>query len=163
MTLIFACCHIRLDCTKCLDLVVVTDLSGGVETEYKMSVWFDQRMVYELSVRYVRTRVAAVTFSTNVGDKFYLNSYRSKEAITKAMNFHHKSGRTNTQEAYGLAKRCCVDLRFRPIARYKITPVLNIIKTLNARQASVEAVRVYNSHYWSNICILSMANQYSLI
>ena len=61
-------------------------------------------VVYVLSMRYDRTRVAAVTFSTTVGDQFYLNSYTSKEAIINAMNFHHKGGRTNTQEALNVMR-----------------------------------------------------------
>ncbi|KAI0230324.1 Collagen alpha-6(VI) chain [Lamellibrachia satsuma] len=91
-------------CTKSLDLVFVMDLSGSVENEYEMSVQFAQRVVYGLNMRYDRTRVAVVTFSTTVGDQFYLNSYTSKDAIINAMNFHHKGGRTNTQEALNVMR-----------------------------------------------------------
>ena len=80
------------------------DLSGSVENEYEMSVQFAQRVVYGLNMRYDRTRVAVVTFSTTVGDQFYLNSYTSKDAIINAMNFHHKGGRTNTQEALNVMR-----------------------------------------------------------
>ena len=117
-----------------MDLVFVMDLSGSVQDEYEMVVRFAQRVVYGLNMRYDRTRVGAVTFSTVVGDQFYMNTYTTKEAIINALNFHHEGGRTNTQEALKVMRT----VHFTP-ARGERTGVRNVVALISDGNSNINA------------------------
>ena len=75
----------------------VLDISGSVEEEYRLVMSFAKNVTYGLDMTVDRTRIGAVTYSTAVNGRFYLNSYNNKEGVINALNFYHKGGRTNTQ------------------------------------------------------------------
>ena len=112
------------------------DLSGSVKDEYEMVVQFAQRVVYGLNMRYDRTRVGAVTFSTVVGDQFYMNTYTTKEAVINALNFHHEGGRTNMQAALEVTRT----VHFKP-SRGERTGVRNVVALISDGNSNVNAAK----------------------
>jgi collagen type VI alpha len=82
-----------------MDVAIILDLSGSQEDEYQRNIMFARNIVYGLNMEFDRTRVATVAYSTDIVDVFYLNQYQSKEAVINALNYYHKGGSTNTQEA----------------------------------------------------------------
>ena len=86
-------------CSRDLDVALILDLSGSQEDEYQRNIMFARNIVYGLNMEFDRTRVSTIAYSTNIVDVFYLNQYQSKEAVINALNYYHKGGSTNTQEA----------------------------------------------------------------
>lgn len=84
-------------------MVFVLDISGSVEDEYRLVITFAKEVVEGLSIN-LDTRVGAITYSTDVNGQFYMNTYSTKEGIINGLNFYHKGGRTNTQEALRLMR-----------------------------------------------------------
>lgn len=90
--------YLSAECSRKLDVVFVLDISGSVEDEYRLVITFAKEVVYGLSMN-LDTRVGAITYSTDVNGQFYMNTYSTKEGVINGLNFYHKGGRTNTQEA----------------------------------------------------------------
>ena len=96
--------YLFLGCDIRVDLVLILDLSGSVEDEYRMVLEFAKHLVYGLPFQQDRTRVGAIAYSTEIVGQFYMNTYRDQEAVINALNFYHKGGKTNAQLALNLMR-----------------------------------------------------------
>ena len=80
-------------CAAEWDLCLILDVSGSVEEEYALTIELAKLIVYGIDMRYDRTRVAALAYSTDIVDYFYLDAYQvgftEKEMSSFWRNFHH--------------------------------------------------------------------------
>lgn len=85
-------------CTRRLDLVFVLDLSGSMKDTYKMIISFARTLTYGFNIDQDLVRIGVVTYSSEVADRFYLNTYTGfKPMIITALNFYYEGGMTDIQ------------------------------------------------------------------
>ena len=134
--------YLFLGCDIRVDLVLILDLSGSVEDEYRMVLEFAKHLVYGLPFQQDRTRVGAIAYSTEIVGQFYMNTYRDQEAVINALNFYHKGGKTNAQLALNLMRE----------------------QHFTSQRGDRSAVRgLLTFSFWSRIVIFSMQNWVTLL
>ena len=85
-----------------VDIVFVVDESGsiGTGTFNDLTKQFLGELVGNLDIDSGNTRVGLVTYSTRVGERFYLNDYSTVAAVQSAISaLSFSSGLTNTATA----------------------------------------------------------------
>ena len=98
------------DCTKeKIDLVFVVETSGNMETQQNSNISIEQnfQLVKEFIIDLLKpliiglndTRVGLVTFSNNIHNIFYLDTYSNKQSIIDSIEMlQHEGGYPNTAD-----------------------------------------------------------------
>lgn len=77
------------DCTGVVDIVVVLDVSGSIESErFPMVKELVVKLLQDFDIGPNVSRVAAIYFSDNASVAFYLNSYSGKQVIRNSEHYH---------------------------------------------------------------------------
>ncbi|XP_035826886.1 matrilin-2 [Aplysia californica] len=99
-------CVLRAPCRVPLDLLFVIDCSGSLgEINFKKELAFVQKLLGSFSIGPQNTRVAALTFSTQVNHRFCFNKYNtSQEVINDIINTPYPKGVTMTHQALKAAR-----------------------------------------------------------
>lgn len=80
-----------------MDIILVLDVSGSVEDEYRKSVAFARACVAGLDVNSGNVRIGAVAFSTSINGQFFLNQNIGRQAgVISSLDFYPIGGETNT-------------------------------------------------------------------
>lgn len=88
------------DCPNQFDIVMILDLSGSVQTEYELVIELARAVVMRLDIDHDNSRFGIVTYSTNVSNVTYLDTYiKKKMQLLEGLDFYHEGGYTNTQAA----------------------------------------------------------------
>jgi len=90
-----------MDCPTDIDIVFVVDASGSIgSTNFNLVKSFLSRLVGRLDIDSGNTRVALVTYASNVGSGFNLSDYNTVASIQRAISrLTYSSGGTNTAAA----------------------------------------------------------------
>lgn len=88
-----------------MDIVLILDVSGSVEEEYRLTVAFARRVVAGLDIASGAVRVGAVAFSTGINGQFYLNQNVGRQSgVIDSLDFRYIGGTTNTPLALTTVK-----------------------------------------------------------
>ena len=85
-----------------MDIALVLDLSGSIETVYNAIMNFALKVVQGLPMQFERTRIGVITFASSAKIEFDLYAHSSQEEVLNAMTFGKSRGSTNTQDALQL-------------------------------------------------------------
>jgi len=90
-----------MDCPTDIDIVFVVDASGSIgSTNFNLVKSFLSRLVGRLDIDSGNTRVALVTYASNVGSGFNLSDYNTVASIQRAISrLTYSAGGTNTAAA----------------------------------------------------------------
>lgn len=87
--------------TKQVDVVIVLDVSGSVENEYKRSLLLVKEIIYGLPMENDIARVGLISFSTKTLVQIFLNRNTfNKHRMIDMIDFYRVVGRTNTPSAF---------------------------------------------------------------
>ena len=82
-----------------MDLVLVLDLSGSVDTVRDLIMGFAYQFVMDLSIGSDLVRLSVINFADDPYICFYLNSYSTKRGVINALVAKFQGGRTGTESA----------------------------------------------------------------
>ncbi|ELU16324.1 hypothetical protein CAPTEDRAFT_192434 [Capitella teleta] len=86
-------------CNRPMDIALVLDLSGSVDSLINLIINFAYEFVTNLPISSDVTRVAMVTYTDTPEVAFYLDTYTDKREILNAIVAQKKGGRTGTSAA----------------------------------------------------------------
>lgn len=91
------------ECQKSYDIAFILDVSGSLYDVYALGMAVFKEIIYGLEFRFDQTRAALILYSDSAVVRFQLDTYQDKRDILEALSLKDYGGRTNTQEALGMA------------------------------------------------------------
>eukprot|EP00914_Ancora_sagittata_P021293 GHVO01041937.1.p1 GENE.GHVO01041937.1~~GHVO01041937.1.p1 ORF type:complete len:183 (+),score=19.16 GHVO01041937.1:634-1182(+) len=82
-----------------MDIALILDLSGSVESVRDLILKFAEQFVGDLPIGSDLVRLALINYADDVDVGFYLDTYTSKRAVMNALVATYHSGRTGTAAA----------------------------------------------------------------
>ena len=76
------------ECTSVVDVAILIDISGDLETTFPVQMATARRLIDGLSFQFSRTRVSYTTFADTPRVHFHLNKYDSKWDVQNAVNIN---------------------------------------------------------------------------